>query len=160
LSIDASAQSLSFQAAVMTNDKVQKEYFPYRVALASTLGPDFLNAHAPVIERRRPCEWDGEWRDCGYVGLGGPPLTSEERTRLEAIMLNPCNDISIDGVAAIHRGTGSEAARQTHRQKKLKAIRALCRNGFLSALKVRRAEPSAFDGKTPQRPLRHRPSRL
>lgn len=135
----AGAESLRFQSAVLNNDKLQKEYVPYKLALAKAFGTDFLRGHQPVFERRRICEWDGQPHECGYLALGGPPLTPQERDLVSRVLADPCASIDMPAAAAVYRFVGSDEAQRKKLLSKYSELKSLCGKGFLIGGAVRPA---------------------
>jgi hypothetical protein len=137
----AHAQSLSFQATVLTNDKLQKDYRPYKLAIASALGSDFLTSHPPTVERRRVCKWDGEWQECGYMAFGGEPLNSKEVELVTRVLMDPCKHLDPSALASVYRFSGSETEQQKKGATKYQHLLQLCAKGFVAAVATRAAPP-------------------
>lgn len=135
------AQPIKLQLATAHNDKLQKEYSPYRNAVEAKLGSEFMNAHKPVNERRLPCKWDDKWVECGYFRISnGSLLTAAQRVALAETLINPCATLfaQVDAdkpqePAAIE--TENSRAVRDERER----LQKLCRNGVFSATSVRLA---------------------
>lgn len=137
ISLAAYSQSISLQASVAHNDKLQKEYSPYKRAVEERLGREFFDSHRPYAERRRVCEWDKVWIECGYFVISGASrLTAREREIVLEVVLDPCRF----SVANAPRNAQPALDRETA----LIHFRELCRSHAFSATATRAAQSSRF----------------
>ena len=137
LSLPVYAQSVTLQIATANNDKVQKAYSPYKIALAKTFGASFIQGHGPYEERRRVCKWKDEWLECGYLKISSATaLTQTHREAILDIMRNPCDHISMRGVEIILRSPRDEYAPEKankRNQDRLNMLVKLCKGNAFAA---------------------------
>jgi hypothetical protein len=130
LPFQAHAQSLALQAAALHNDKLQKAYLPYRLALQGEVGSEVAKSLMPTLERRRVCQWEGVWNECGYFRVHAPNgLMPEHRAAILEILKDPCARIVFSRQGpdrAIEAGSNppSSSMRELERLCKARAFRA------------------------------------
>lgn len=135
----AVAQPLRIQLVAAHNDKLQKAYAPYKVALRDLLGVERLRKFQPSAERRIACRWDGVWRECGYLLIRNASLLEPaERMAIQEVMLNPCTTIE-RVLSAETAGPPDRRLRTSHRE----ALQRLCDSKSFSADAVRVADMSS-----------------
>ncbi|NRF67179.1 hypothetical protein HLB44_09310 [Aquincola sp. S2] len=136
LTVGASAQPMSVQLAAAHNDKLQRAYTPYSVALGEQIGPERLRQLQPIVERRVACKWGGVWQECGYLLIRNASiLDAGERKAVRDLMLNPC--VGIEKTLA--RAPSSKVIHAS----RAKALRQLCAMNALLSGEVRDAEPGS-----------------
>lgn len=125
--------SLTIISAISVNDKLQKEYQPYLIAVAAEFGKEFVDAHLPYRERRRICQWNGRDVECGYLMLSSMKKISEQEMKiLLKILLDPCRYVNRDGVEIV-TNISTETRKLESREKltlienRLNSLRDICR---------------------------------
>lgn len=141
----AQAQPVALQVAVANNDKLQKEYGPYKLAIGMVFGEDFRKQHEPYSERRKICKWEEKWEECSYLKMSNAStITEVQKKVLEGILLNPCKHIA---APVAPTGPSDAQASRTDMQnfnayKKRNRLVELCKSDIFAATEIRIAGKS------------------
>jgi hypothetical protein len=151
LSQGALAQPVALQLTVAHNDKLQKEYGPYKLAIANVFGEHFKKRHEPYSERRRVCAWEGRWVECSYFKMSNSSsITDAQKKTIEEILHAPCKHIAAP-LPNLSVGMSDAQITRADRLKlyaieKSKRLAELCKSGIFNSIETRIAIPITTQG--------------